>query len=61
VLAATLLDGSSLDLASPFEDACAAPEVDVSGGEVVRDLVMAAMIVMVDEACDGEFEIAGRK
>jgi hypothetical protein len=38
----------------------ATPEVDVGRGEVVQALVIAPMIVMLDEASDMSFEIAGQ-
>ena len=39
----TLLDGPALNLLPPFEDVGTAPEVDVSGSEVVQALVIAAV------------------
>ena len=36
------------------------PEVDVGGREVVQALVIALMIVVIDEAFDVHFEIAGQ-
>ena len=38
----------------------ATPEVDVGRGEIVQALVIAPMIIMVDEAGDVSFEIAGQ-
>ncbi len=55
-----MLDGPSLDLLSHVDDALTASEVDVGGGEVVESFVIAAVIVVVDEASDGSFEIAGQ-
>jgi imidazoleglycerol phosphate dehydratase HisB len=49
VLSTTLLDGAALDVLSPLEDALASAEVDVSGREVVQALVIAAVIVVLDE------------
>ena len=60
VLSASLLDGSTLDLLAPFQDVSAAPEVDVGGRQVVQVLVIAAVIVVVDEAGDGALEVTGQ-
>jgi hypothetical protein len=59
VLSTTLLDGAALDVLSPLEDALASAEVDVSGREVVQALVIAAMIVVLDEVGDSPLEITG--
>ena len=61
MLSAALLDGSSLDLSSPFQDTSGASEVDVSRGQIVQALVIASMIVMIDEVGDGAFEIARKE
>ena len=58
VLASTLIDGAALDLLSDVQNALSASEVDVCRREVVEALVVAAMIVVVDEVGDGAFEIA---
>lgn len=60
MLSATLLDGSSLDLPSPLQDAGGASEVDVSGSDVVQALVIAAVIAVVDEVGDGALEVSGQ-
>jgi len=60
VLSASLLDGSTLDLLAPFQDVSAAPAVDVGGRQVVQVLVIAAVIVVVDEAGDGALEVTGQ-
>ena len=60
MLASALFDGPVLDPLAPFQDACAASEVDVGRGEVVQALVIAAMIIVLDEASDGALEIAGQ-
>jgi hypothetical protein len=59
VLSTTLLDGTALDVLSPLEDALASAEVDVSGREVVQALVIAAMIVVLEEVGDSPFENRG--
>ena len=50
-------DGPSLDPFSLQKDGLAAPEVDVGGCEIVEALVIAAMIISLDEGCDLDFEI----
>jgi hypothetical protein len=50
---AAVLDGLPLDLLSSFENALAASEVDVGGGEIVQALMVAPVIVTLDEVCDG--------
>src|SRR3954466_782979 len=50
-------DGLSLDPLS-LQNGLAAPEVDVGGREIVEALVIAPMIVVLDEGCDLGFEIA---
>ena len=51
-------DGLSLDPLSLQQNGLAAPEVDVGGREIVEALVIAPMIVVLDEGCDLGFEIA---
>jgi hypothetical protein len=53
VLSASLLGGSALDLLASFQDAGAASEADVGWREVLQALVVAAVIVVLDEAGDG--------
>ena len=55
---AAVLDGLVFD-ASPFsQDGFAAPEVDVCRGEVADALVVAVVVVMVDEDIDFRFQFA---
>src|SRR6476661_8367012 len=51
-------DGLSLDPLSLQQNGLAASEVDVGGREIVEALVIAPMIVVLDEGCDLGFEIA---
>ena len=51
-------DGLSLDPLSLQQNGLAAPEVDVGGREIVEALVIASMIVVLDEGCDLGCEIA---
>ena len=57
MLQAPQFDGPSLDPFSLQQDGLAAPEVDVGWGEIVEALVVAPMIVVVDEGGDLGFEI----
>ena len=54
-------DGLSLDPLSLQQNGLAAPEVDVGGREIVEALVIASMIVVLDEGCDLGLEIAWQK
>src|SRR3954454_1227490 len=45
-------DGLSLDPLSLQQNGLAAPEVDVGGREIVEALVIAPLIVVLDEGCD---------
>lgn len=57
---AALREGFSFDLRSGFQDARCPTEVDIGRREVVECLVIAAMIVMLDEVADGAFQVAGQ-
>jgi hypothetical protein len=60
VLFASLLDGLALDLFPPVENGFSSSEVDVGRGEIVECLVVAPVIVVVDEAFDGKRKVAGQ-
>ena len=47
---AAFLDGQCLDHFSPFDDGCVAPEVNVGRRDVGEALVVAMVVVMIDEA-----------
>ena len=53
------LDGLSIGPLALKEDGLAASEVDVGRCQVLQALVVAPMIVVLDEAMDVRFEIAG--
>ena len=53
-----MVDGSALYLPAPLQDAITSPEVDVSWRQIIQALVIAAMIVVLDEVCNGPFEVA---
>ena len=52
------LDSHFLDLFSPFNDGRVTPEVGICRGDVIQALVVAAVVVMIDEGIDLVFEIA---
>ena len=58
MLQAPLFDGLSLDPFSLQQDGLAASEVDVGGCEIVEALVIARVVVALDEGRDLGFEIA---
>ena len=55
---AAFLDGQCLDHFSPFDDGCVAPEVNVGRRDVGEALVVAMVVVMIDEGADLHFQIA---
>ena len=55
---AAVLDGQYLDLLSPFNDGGVTPEVGISGRDVIEALVIAVVVVMIDEGADLVFEVA---
>ena len=58
MLQAPLFDGLSLDPFSLQQNGLAASEVDVGGREIVEALVIARVVVALDEGLDLGFEIA---
>ena len=60
VLRTTVCDGLALDPFAFEEDGLSAPEVDVSRSEIAEALVIAGMVVVLDEGRDLAFEIAGQ-
>jgi hypothetical protein len=50
MLQSSFPDGVAFDQFSSQENGLAAPEVDVSEGDIFQDRVVAAMIVVLDEA-----------
>ena len=55
---APVFHGLSLDPFSLQQNGVAAPEVDVGRGEIVEALVVAPVIVVLDEGGDLGFEVA---
>ena len=58
VLQATVCDGLAFDPFTFEEDGLGPPEVDVSRSEIAEALVIAGMVVVLDEGRDLAFEIA---
>src|SRR3712207_8608784 len=55
---APLLDGPALDAFALEQDRLSAAEVDVGRGEVIEALVVAAVVVVLDEGLDPRLELA---
>ena len=55
---APLEHGFSFDLLSLFQDLLIAPEVDIGGRQVSEALVLALVVVMVDEGGDLPFQVS---
>ena len=55
---AAVLNGQFLNLFPGLEDGLTAAEVDIGGGQVAEALVVAAVVVVLDEGCDGGLELA---
>src|SRR3954454_4234305 len=60
MLQAAIGDGLAFDPFAFEENGLAAPDVDVGRGEIAKALMVAAMIVVLDEGRDLAFEIAGQ-
>ena len=53
-------DGLPFDSFSLFQNGLAAPEVDISRGEILQALVIAVMVVMLDKGIDLSPKITGQ-
>ncbi len=60
VLQSSVCDGGPLDAVSFGEDHLGFSKIDACGREVVDALVIADVVVMLDEGIDLPFEIAGQ-
>ena len=60
MLQATVCDGGKLDASAFCEDRLGSAEVDVGRREVVDALMIADVIVVLDEGVDLPFEISGQ-
>ena len=60
MLQAAVLDGVAFDPFSFHQDGLPAPEVDIGRREVFQALVIALVVVVIDEPADAGFEIACR-
>ena len=61
MLQAPLLDGSTYDPFSLFDDGFRPAEVGVCGCDVFQALVIALMVVVFDERLDLRFQITGKE
>ena len=61
MLQAAFSDCLFLDLLSHFQDLCASSVIDVGGYQVVQALVVAMVVVVVDESADLTFQITGQE
>ena len=59
MLQAPVLDGLSFDPFPFQQDGLAASEVDIDGREVIQALVVAPVVVVLDEGAELGFEITG--
>ena len=59
MLQAPVFEGLSFDAPAFFENLPASSEVDIRRGQVLQALVIAMMIIVLDEVADLGFEIAG--
>ena len=57
---AAFLDRQFFDLLPPFDDGRIPSEVSIGGRDVIQALVVAMVVVMLDEGPDLVFEIAGQ-
>jgi hypothetical protein len=57
---AALLDGLALDAVMLEQDSLAAAEVDVSWGQIVQAFVATLVVVVLDEASNLRFQVAGQ-
>ena len=53
-------DGQLLDLSPSLDDGVMMPEVDVGWGEVAEALVVAPVVVSIDEGADLRFQVSGQ-
>ena len=57
---AAFADGQLLDLSPALDDGAMTPEVDVGRGEVAEALVVAPVVVPIDEGADLRFQVSGQ-
>jgi hypothetical protein len=58
VQAASLFNGFSFDGFPPFENGRCSTEVDVGWRQIVQTLVVAAVVVVLDELADALFKLS---
>ena len=57
---AAVLDSQFFDPFSPFNDDSVANELGIGGGDVAEALVVAVVVIMVDESADLAFKVSGQ-
>ena len=57
---ATVLDSQFLDPFSPFNDGGVTAEVGIGGGDGAEALVVAVVVIVVDESADLAFKVSGQ-
>jgi len=55
-----VLDGQFFDPVPPFDDGGVADEVGVGGRDVAETLVVAVVVIVIDESTDLAFEVSGQ-
>ena len=60
MLQVPVLDGLSFDPFPFQQDGLAVPEVDIGGREVIQALVVAPVVVVLDEGAELGFEVTGQ-
>ena len=61
VLQASMFDGLAFDRFSLFEDGLCPAEVGVGGRHIIEALVVALVVIVLDERLDLAFEVAGQE
>ena len=61
VLQASMFDGLSVGPFALFEDGLGSPEVGIGGRHIVQALVIAPLVVVLDERLDLAFEVTGQE
>ena len=60
MLQAPMFEGLALDAGSAAQDVGGPAEVGVGGGHVIEALVVAGVVVVLDEGADLGFQVAGQ-
>ena len=57
---AAVMEGQFLDLVSPFDDGGVAAEAGIGGRDVAEALVVAVVVIVIDESTDLAFKVSGQ-